>query len=168
MMTVIRELPLTCAACVRITTTGCVITQKTAVLMVFDISAPQTAPHRSEKGRSWVTMWHQTWKLIINPFSFLILYIFRATTLHIQNSTPMCCKILLFVDRCVANTRQWIFDSKIYFIWRQTEWYIFGRNNYLQQNNFILYCNCILTITLFLRIVTFNHHKNNFNLIWNF
>ena len=159
MMTVISELPLTCAACVRITTTCCVITQKAAVLMVFHISAPQTSPHRSEKVRSLVRMWHQTCKLIINNFFFFILYIFRATTLHIQNSTLICCKILLFVDRCVANTRHWIFDSKIYFIWRQTKRCIFGRNNYLEQNDFILYCNCILTITLILRIVTFNHDK---------
>ena len=99
---------------------------------------------------------------------FLMLYILRATTLHIQNSTQTSCKIILFVDRCFVNTRQRLFDSRIYFIWRQTERYIFGHNNYQHENSIILYCNCILNITLILRIVTFHHRKNNFNLIWNF
>lgn len=47
-------------------------------------------------------------------------------------------------------------------------WYNLARHLHLDQNNLLLYVNCILIVTLILRIATFIHHKNNFYRVWNF
>jgi len=46
--------------------------------------------------------------------------------------------------------------------------YNLAQHLHQDQNNLLLYANCILIITLILRIVTFIHHNNNFYGVWNF